>query len=77
MPKEAKTYGVSIRCFYDDGVDRRYTQHYQELPLRDIPRWIECYRFTHPNCAAITVKVWLDGAGDSAGNSDEDAEEYA
>lgn len=47
---------VSFRCWYGNG---QYTEHRQELALGDIPKWIECYRFTHPVCVSITVKVWL------------------
>ena len=60
MPKRERTnYGMSIRCFYDDASGRHYTQHYQQMPLSDIPRWLEAYKFTHPGCTAITVKVWF------------------
>ena len=33
--------------------------HTQEMKLTDIPKWIEAYRFTHPACESVTVKVWL------------------
>ncbi len=53
-----KEYSVSFRCYYEGGT--RHTQHRQTLPLADIPKWIDAYKFTHPYCEAVTVKVWLD-----------------
>lgn len=50
-------YNVSMRCYY--GGPDNYTQHRQTLKLKDIAKWIEAYKFTHPGVKAITVKVWL------------------
>lgn len=55
---KAKDYRMSIRCYFSG--DDNYTQHYPVMPLKDIAKWIEAYRFTHPTAQAITVKVWLD-----------------
>lgn len=52
-----KVYHLSIRCYYDNG---KHTQHFQDLKLAEISKWIEAYKFTHPNCKSITVKIWLD-----------------
>lgn len=46
---------VSFRCYYPSG---KPCCKVQEIALADIPKWIEAYLFTHPNCTAITVKVW-------------------
>ena len=54
----SKIYVVSFRCYYGEG--QKYTQHTQELPLEDIGRWLEAYRFTHPAVYAISVKVWMN-----------------
>lgn len=51
-----KKYNLSLRCYYPEG---NYTTHRQILTLDQIERWIEGYAFTHPNCHAISVKVWL------------------
>lgn len=51
-----KTYDISIRCYYPNG---NKTQHSQTLPLKDIAKWVEAYRFTHPACKAVTFKIWL------------------
>lgn len=60
-------YNVSFRCFFDDENGMHYTTHYNPaFPLSDIPRWIESYKFTHPNCSGISVKVWLNSATDEA-----------
>ena len=37
-----------------------YSHHVQELALEEIGRWMEAYRFTHPNVAAITVRVLFE-----------------
>ena len=57
MKEINKTYQISFRCYYPDGEP---TNHRQELKLKDIPKWIEAYIFTHPNCESITVKVWFN-----------------
>jgi len=48
-------YSISFRCYYADG---SYTQHRQDMALREIGKWISSYTFTHPNCTRITVSVW-------------------
>lgn len=53
---ENAIFNLSFRCYYPDGEP---TKHFQSLPLSDIPKWIDAYKFTHPNCQAITVKVWF------------------
>lgn len=50
-----KLYNVSFRCHYPKGT---YTTHRQTMPLRDIPKWMEAYMFTHPEVKSISVKVW-------------------
>ena len=69
--KPAPVYHLSMRCHYRNGTDEsaHYTQHHQDLPLRDIPKWIEAYRFTHPECTSISAKVWFTCTPDP----DEDA----
>ena len=52
-------YDISFRCFYPAGEP---TQHRQQMKLSDIPKWIESYKFTHPNCTSISVKIWLTDA---------------
>ena len=56
---EQETYNFSFRCYFpsDDGV--RYSTHYQRLALSDLPRWLDAYRFTHPNCLSISSKIWF------------------
>lgn len=46
---------VSFYCYY---VNNTVTK-VQDLPLCDIGKWIDCYRFTHPHCISISVKVWF------------------
>ena len=60
--KETPTYNFSFRCHYpgsDPTLPPPYTQHRQRLKLTDLPKWIECYRFTHPDCESISVKIWF------------------
>lgn len=53
---ENKLYSVSFHCFFpEDGA----CKHFQTLPLFDIPTWIDCYKFTHPTCISISVKIWF------------------
>ena len=49
-------FDISIRCQYSNG---EQTKHRQPLKLSDIPKWIDAYKFTHPGCEAITVKIWF------------------
>ena len=61
--------GVPIEDFAGHGVDaRRYCVTLFLCDLRktfalgevkDIPKWVEAYRFTHPTAESITVKIWL------------------
>lgn len=48
---------VSFQCYYENG---NKTIHRQQLPVEQIPKWIEAYKFTHPDCISITVKVWFE-----------------
>lgn len=48
---------MSFKCYYLDGDP---CLHYRDMPMEDIPKWIDAYKFTHPNCTAITVKVWFN-----------------
>lgn len=50
-------YDLSIRCYFPGSGN--FTQHRQVMPLKDIPKWVEAYQFTHPNCESITIKIWL------------------
>ncbi len=29
------------------------------MQLKDIPKWIEAYQFTHPTCVSVSIKVWI------------------
>lgn len=57
------TYYVSFRCYF---TPTEFTRHYQRIALKDIPKWIEAYMFTHPNVEAITVKVWAKDGKEKA-----------
>lgn len=52
-----QTYDLSFRAYFP-GTGNTCT-HRQTMPLRDIPKWIESYRFTHPDVESITVKLWF------------------
>ena len=51
-------YRLSIRCYFP-GV-QNYTHHIQAMPLKDITKWVEAYKFTHPTAESITVKIYLN-----------------
>ena len=46
---------VSFHCYYENNIVTKS----QSLPLSDIGKWIDCYRFTHPECISVSVKVWF------------------
>lgn len=50
-------YHLSIRCYFPG--NGNYTQHYPTMPLKDIPKWVEAYQFTHPNVESVSVRIWL------------------
>lgn len=52
-----KKYKFSIRCYFQNS--NNYTHHLQSMELTDIRKWIEAYRFTHPNLESITFKIYL------------------
>ncbi len=52
-------YSISFRCHYPNG---EYTQHRQDLQLKDIPKWLESYKFTHPTCESVSFKIWFADA---------------
>jgi hypothetical protein len=74
MPVNTEKYNTSFRCFFDGDNNPHYTTHYApQFAAKDIAKWIASYRFTHPGCTAISVKVWLvNGAGYDPAEDDED-----
>ena len=54
---EAKLYKALDKL--EAVIQHNRTQHYPVMPLKDIPKWVEAYRFTHPTAESITVKIWL------------------
>ena len=50
-----KKYSVSFHCYYQSGEP---TRHFQQMKISQIPKWLKAYKFTHPCCKAISVKVW-------------------
>lgn len=68
-------YNVSFRCFFEGEGGINYTTHYNpSFPLCDIPRWLDSYKFTHPNCTSISVKVWFSGGYPTVTDEQEDAD---
>ena len=66
-------YNISFRCFYDDETGVHFTTHYcVDFPVTDIPRWIDSYKFTHPNVTSISAKVWFTPPPDAEQENDED-----
>lgn len=55
-------FRASFRCYYSDGSS---TTHYHTLFANEIVKWIDCYKFTHPDCVSISVKVWFDDQEDA------------
>ena len=66
-------YNVSFRCFFDNGEEMHFTTHYNPaFPVADIPRWIDSYKFTHPNCTSISVKVWFTAPSEAEQECEDD-----
>lgn len=74
MPVNTEKYNVSFRCFFYNDGDPHFTTHYiPQFPVKDIPKWLSAYRFTHPNCTSASCKVWfVNGTGYDAAQDDED-----
>lgn len=53
---KSSIFNISFRCHYPSG---EYTTHRQDLKIADIPKWIEAYKFTHPECVSISFKLWF------------------
>ena len=51
-----KQYRMSIRCYYPGYGN--YTTHYRRLGLNEIELWIQAYQYTHPECEAMTIKIY-------------------
>lgn len=49
-------FNCSFFCYFPGG---NVTRHTQWLFSEDIPTWIDCYKFTHPACESISVKIWF------------------
>ncbi len=62
-----KEYHLSIRCYFEGYGN--YTTHYRDMEFKDIKKWVEAYKLTHPTCKAITVKIYFEEA---AQNEDEE-----
>ena len=54
-------FNISIRCHYPNG---NQTEHRQDLKLSDIPKWIDAYKFTHPDCKSVSFKIWFSDIED-------------
>ena len=66
-------FNVSFRCYFERNGDMLFNTHYvPDFPLADIPKWIECYRFTHPNVMSINVKIWFVNGRFADGQDDGD-----
>lgn len=55
-------YDVTFFCDFPDG---GRTKHQAHMDLADIGKWIDCYKFTHPNCRAISAKIWFHDEAES------------
>ena len=49
---------ISIRCYYPGKPDN-YTQHYPEIKLSELPKWIKAYQYTHPTMQSMSIKMWF------------------
>lgn len=57
MNLKKDAFRITFHCFYPE--DPVPTKKTQDLKLNEIPKWIEAYKFTHPNCESISIKIWF------------------
>lgn len=57
-----KKYRLSIRCYFPGA--QNYTHHMQTMPLKDITKWVDAYKFTHPTAESISIKIYLNEEGE-------------
>lgn len=55
---------ICFRCYFPGNWDN-YTDHRAQIPVAEIPRWIEAYTFTHPTCTKISVRVYIKKEAES------------
>lgn len=48
-------FDVSFRAYFPNG---NKVDHHATIELKEIPKWIDCYKFTHKECTSITIKIW-------------------
>lgn len=48
---------ITFRIYFPNG---NRQNHGQYLSISEIGKWIECYKFTHPDAESITAKVWFN-----------------
>lgn len=49
---------ICFRCYFPGNKDN-YTDHRAQIPVEEIPKWIEAYTYTHPACTMISVRVYM------------------
>lgn len=47
---------ISFRCYYKSG---NHCDKIAFIELAEIEEWIYCYKFTHPDCTSISIKLWF------------------
>ncbi len=57
MNLKKDAFRITFHCFFPD--DTTPVRKTQDLKLSEIPKWVEAYKFTHPNCEAVSIKVWF------------------
>ena len=54
-------YNISFRCYFPGDKDN-YCDHRAHITLKEIPKWIEAYHYTHPKVKCIVVRVYPNEA---------------
>lgn len=57
-----KLHSVSFICHFEGNE----TRHRQNLTADEIGKWIDAYKFTHPRCKSISIKIWFEGGPTNA-----------
>lgn len=56
MAKKEVLYKISVRCYYENS----FTTHKQIMKLSEIAKWIEAYKFTHPEVKEFSIRVFIN-----------------
>ena len=57
--KKPAVYSITFRCHYPS--QNRAVWYEREMALKDVARWLRDFKFTHPDCGQISMKIFMKG----------------